>query len=289
MRKLLLLPVLSAFLSLSVWAEAEAITIASFNIQIFGVSKMSKPAVVSILTDIVSRYDLAAVQEVRSVSEEPVLSFMALLPPRYSYVLGPREGRSSSKEQFWIIYDTEKLTLLDSVTWPDPDDIYERNPLGVYFKTAGDFDFILIDNHVKPSDTVPEISALPDVAAYFQTLWHDDDVLIVGDLNADGSYYDERLLIEVFPETGYTIIITNEYDTTTAASSNTYDRIIITKSAEDYYTGNFGVLRYDELFDFEALGLEPKNVSDHFPVWAEFSVDRAGPTPWSAPDPDTSR
>ncbi|GHV72193.1 deoxyribonuclease [Spirochaetia bacterium] len=288
MRKPVLL-VLSFFLPLSVWAEPQTITIASFNIQIFGVSKMSKPAVVSILTDIVGRYDLVAVQEVRSLSGEPVERFMALLPPRYSYVLGNREGRSSSKEQFWIIYDTEKLTLLDSVTWPDTDDIYERNPLGVYFKTGGEFDFILIDNHVKPSDTVQEINALPAVAAYFITLWNDDDVLIVGDLNADGAYYDENLLIEVFPETGYTIIITNDYDTTVAESSNTYDRFIITKSAGEYYTGNFGVLRYDELFDFEELGLQPKNVSDHFPIWAEFSTGRAGPTPWSAPVPDISR
>jgi hypothetical protein len=79
--------------------ESERIRICTFNIQIFGVSKMSKPEVAGMLADIVSRFDLTAVQEVRSAGTEPVERFMALLPERYGHVLGPREGRSSSKEQ----------------------------------------------------------------------------------------------------------------------------------------------------------------------------------------------
>ncbi|GMO38984.1 MAG: hypothetical protein Ta2B_18510 [Termitinemataceae bacterium] len=252
----------------------EFINISSFNIQIFGVSKMSKPEVVTILTDIVSKSDLTAVQEVRSASIDPVENFMSLLPANYAYVIGSREGRSSSKEQYWVIYDTDKLTVIGSATWPDTDDIYERNPFGVYFKTPGKFDFVLIDNHISPSDAENEISALPEVINYYKNLWNEADVLIVGDFNADGKYYDESFLTSIFKDSEYKIIIDNENDTTVAESSNTYDRFIITSSAIEDYNNSYGIIRFDEIYDFSKLTIEPKHVSDHYPIWAQFAVNR---------------
>jgi endonuclease/exonuclease/phosphatase family metal-dependent hydrolase len=252
---------------------SDTITICSFNIQIFGVSKMSKPEVVDILVDIVSQADISAIQEVRSSSEEPVLQFMERLPLRYDYVLGPREGRSSSKEQYWVIYDTSKLELIAIDTWSDPQDIYERNPLGVFFRTKDGFDFIIIDNHIQPSGALAEITALPEVIRYYREFWQETDILVVGDFNADGSYYNEALLESTFPPDEYVIIIGNDVDTTVAASANTYDRFIITSTAIEDYTGNSGVIRFDERYDFSSLSIEPRNVSDHYPIWAEFRVN----------------
>jgi endonuclease/exonuclease/phosphatase family metal-dependent hydrolase len=163
---------------------------------------------------------------------------------------------------------------LGDAVWPDDADIFERSPYAVYFQSTGAFDFILVDNHIQPSGTYKEISALPQVARYYQELWNDPDVFLVGDFNADGSYYDESLLAAVFPEDQFKIIITNEYDTTVAESENTYDRFIITPSALEDYTGNFGVLRLDEAYDFNQYHIKPKEVSDHYPVWAEFYIDR---------------
>jgi hypothetical protein len=159
-------------------------------------------------------------------------------------------------------------------TWPDTEDIYERNPLAVYFETAGSFDFILIDNHIQPGNAAEEIRALPEVIAYYQDFWNEGDVMIVGDFNADGFYYDESLLSAVFPDDAYKIIITNDIDTTLAASDNTYDRFIVTSPAIEDFAENYGVLRFDELYDFDHLGLTPKEISDHYPIWAEFFIDR---------------
>jgi endonuclease/exonuclease/phosphatase family metal-dependent hydrolase len=253
--------------------EKQTISIMSFNIQIFGASKMAKQEVVSILTDIVSQYDLIAIQEVRSVSIDPVLQFMDLLSRKYKYILGPREGRTNSKEQYWTIYNSERLIVIEYESWPDINDKYERNPMGIYFKTISNFDFILINNHIQPSDALSEINTLTEVITYFKDLWKENDVLIVGDFNSDGQYFNESLLYEVFPEDEYTIIITNEYDTTVAESDNTYDRFIITSSAIEDYTGNFGIVRFDEIFDFSSLNILPKQVSDHYPIWAEYYID----------------
>ncbi len=251
-------------------AEAGKIRVYSFNIQIFGKSKMNKPKVVDVLVDIVSRGDVIAIQEVRADSDEPVKQFMELLPAKYDYVLGPREGRTASKEQYWVIYDTEKIEMLDSATYDDVGDRFQRSPMAVHFKSKDGFGFILIDNHIQPSDAAKEIAVLPEVIKYFQDMWKEQDVMVMGDFNADGSYYNEDKLEEVFPTSGYLNVISNEYDTTVASGDNTYDRFIITASAKEDFTGVFGVVYYDKAYDFESLGIEPKDVSDHFPVWAEF-------------------
>ena len=85
--------------------QDDTISILSFNIQIFGKSKMNKPEVVEVLTDIINKFDLIAIQEVRDSSGSSVKYFMSKLDDKYSYYLGPREGRSSSKEQYLIIYN----------------------------------------------------------------------------------------------------------------------------------------------------------------------------------------
>jgi endonuclease/exonuclease/phosphatase family metal-dependent hydrolase len=250
----------------------DALLVYSFNIQIFGDSKMKKTEVVQVLVDVISHADVAAIQEVRAITDEPVKAFMTKLDPKYGYVLGPREGRTSSKEQYWVIYDTSKLEVKDSATFDDRDDRFQRSPMAVYFQTRDKLDFILINNHIQPSDAAEEIGVLTEVIAYFQDKWNEKDVMVVGDFNADGSYYNEKDLINVFPESDYLIILTNEYDTTVAGAedSTTYDRFIITNTAREDYTGNFGVVYFDKLYDFAALGIEPKRVSDHFPIWAEF-------------------
>lgn len=253
-------------------APPETIKIMSFNIQIFGASKMARPEAAWILADIVSKADIIAVQEVRSAGIDPVEQFMVLLPDTYKYVIGPRQGRSSSKEQYWVIYDASKITVLEEDSWPDKDDIFERSPYAVYFKTNGAFDFILLNNHIQPGAAESEIRALPYVVTYYADLWKDPDVLVVGDFNADGQYFDSSLLASIFPETEYKIIFTCE-DTTLAKSRNTYDRFIITNTALEDFTGNFGVIRFDEAYNFNEYSISPVNVSDHYPIWAEFWTD----------------
>jgi hypothetical protein len=81
-------------------------------------------------------------------------------------------------------------------------------------------------------------------------------------------------LSAVFPDDEYRIIITNDIDTTVAASDNTYDRFIVTASAIEDFAESYGVIRFDEIYDFEKLSIEPKEISDHYPIWAEFFIDR---------------
>ena len=92
---LLLLPPLTAY-------STNFIKIASFNIQVFGKSKANKPEVMSILASIISNFDIVAIQEIRDKSGTAIKKLENAVDAKginYEYVIGPRLGRTSSKEQ----------------------------------------------------------------------------------------------------------------------------------------------------------------------------------------------
>lgn len=259
--------------------KAEPLLVASFNLKSYGDSKASNPAVLRVLAGIISRYDLVAVQEIRDADGSAVKALddaVRTLNPAYGIVVGERLGRSSYKEQYAIFYDSSRL-LLDGApyTYDDtgPDDLFEREPLFAHFKTIdGTFDFTLGDIHVKPDEAVAEIARLPQAMSDAAGHYDESDVILCGDLNADGSYYDEEAAASLFPSTSYVWLIGNEIDTTVAASDNTYDRMVATATMAEDFAGQAGAYRFDEELDLASLGLSAADISDHYPVWAAFAL-----------------
>src|SRR5262249_23078797 len=95
----------------------QTIRIATFNIQVFGEKKLEDQRVVSILAAIVRNFDVVAIQEVRSQHQDVIPRFLEFVNDkgrRYRDVLGPREGRTSSKEQYAFIYDSDTIVCDDS-------------------------------------------------------------------------------------------------------------------------------------------------------------------------------
>src|SRR5689334_13668466 len=79
-------------------ATHDTIRVASFNIQVFGRSKLDKPAVMQTITNIVRQFDLVAIQEVRSRDDDILPQFVEMLNAggrHYDFVIGPRLGRSN--------------------------------------------------------------------------------------------------------------------------------------------------------------------------------------------------
>ena len=50
---------------------SDSLLIASFNIQVLGKSKMSKPGVVEVLAQVIRQFDIVAIQEVRAKEDGP--------------------------------------------------------------------------------------------------------------------------------------------------------------------------------------------------------------------------
>jgi endonuclease/exonuclease/phosphatase family metal-dependent hydrolase len=255
----------------------QTIKIASFNIQVFGRSKRAKEEVMDVLVDTVRKFDIVAIQEIRDISETTLDYFLQRINEaegdKYEGIQSERLGRTSSKEQYAFIYNPNKVTFTgSSYVFPDPSDVFEREPFVAGFR-AGNFDFALANVHIKPDDAVNEIASLVYVMGsavdYFE---EDDDVIILGDFNADGSYFSESITTGL-RDTTFVWAVGDNLDTTVAVSDNTYDRIVFAaQTTSEDYTGTSGVLRFDQEY-----GLTPdftKTVSDHYPVWAEFHTDR---------------
>ncbi len=243
----------------------------SFNIQVFGRSKMNKPEVVDILVNIINQFDIIAIQEVRDASGESVPLLVNMLDNRFNYILGPREGRSSSKEQYLYIYDKNIFTPVETWTFEDPDDIFERNPMAVFFETSR-FDFVLINNHISPGSAKVEIAYMPTIMEEVEKIFSEPDVIAVGDFNADGSYFKEVELVNIFPKSKYSQLIPNDVNTTVAVSDNTYDRIIITDNVIEDWTGEYGVYIFEDYYEF--INVRPKDISDHYPVYVELYLNK---------------
>lgn len=257
--------------------QGGSVRIASFNIQVFGEKKLSNPRVRSLLAEIVRNFDVVAIQEVRA-KQDILPSFVDAINAtgrHYDYVVGPRLGRTNSKEQYAFVFDTASIELDRSAlyTVADPDDLLHREPLVGWFRVRGPavdqaFTFSLVNIHTDPDETAQELDALADV---FRAVRDDgrgeDDVIVLGDLNVD----DHHL--------GRLGQIPGIYWAVTGVATNTrgtklYDNLIFSGQATSEYTGRWGV--FDMIREFNLTTEEALEVSDHMPVWAEFNLYEGG-------------
>lgn len=87
----------------------ETLRIGAFNIQVFGVTKASKPEVMDVLADIIRTYDVIAIQEIRDASQTALSALVDLVNTdgsQYDYVVSERLGRTTSMEQYAYIFNT---------------------------------------------------------------------------------------------------------------------------------------------------------------------------------------
>jgi len=255
----------------------EVIRIASFNIQVFGTDKAATNSVMTVLSRIARRFDVLAVQEFRDQTGQAPRAFLDRInrdgPIPYAMVLGPRLGRTDSKEQYAIYYRPAVVTFVDSFTVSNRGNRFERPPLVADF-VAGAFDFRLVVSHVKPEAAAPELAALARLTAALQDS-AERDVILLGDLNADCGYFNENAARHPLRAPGFHWIIPNDAETA-VRSGCTYDRIVLLEATfgHEYVPNSASVFRYDHAFGISRRALV-RAVSDHYPVFAEFSI--AGP------------
>lgn len=255
-------------------AAGDTIKIASFNIQVFGTSKLNKPEVVDVLARVVRRFDVVAVQEVRSTDQSVVPRFVERINAegaRYGHVIGPRLGRTSSKEQYVFIYDTSRIEVQPGsvYTVDDPEDFLHREPLVARFRVRGPppaeaFTFSLVNIHTDPDETDTELDALDDAfVAVRRDGSGEDDVILLGDLNVDDNHLGQ---LGRLPSIAWVI----SGRPTNTRGTKSYDNLLFDRRVTMEFTGYCGVL--DLMAEFGLSMEQALKVSDHLPIWAEFSV-----------------
>ena len=259
--------------------EAETMKIAAFNIQIFGQTKSQKQDVMAVLRDIIREFDIVLIQEIRDASEQTIQNFIETINqmegPDYSFIRSERVGRTSSKEAYAYIYNTETIqfTQESDYVYNDVDDFFEREPYIASFK-AGNFDFVLVGIHTKPDDAYNEIGNLTSVVSSIQSANPNEyDIIVMGDFNADGSYFDEDDTSNLFKASEYNWIITNSMDTM-VKTNYTYDRIVLLGATlnHEYYADSAQVFYFDQAYGLNNQTFVSE-VSDHYPVFAQYKTN----------------
>ncbi len=267
-------------------ATPESVLVGSYNIQAFGPAKLARENTRAALALVSSRFDLLAIQEVGSnastasdaTCEAVMAAFVESLDaaagePRYAYV---------RDDQFAIVYRRDFFELLDWEPYSG-DGAFAYPPLAAHLRVRGaPFDFVIVSVHIRPGAATAEIGALISAASAFVERFGERDVMLVGDFNADGSYYAEGEggSLAGFHPDSFVTVVPNDADTTAAEGENAYDRIQLTAALAEDWTGSWSILRPADITDVSICEGPPSTagteaaLSDHYPVSAEFWTQR---------------
>ena len=230
---------------LPVYLHRGDILIANWNLQIFGQTKASNTILMNKYASIMKKYDIIFVQEIRDSSGEAFQKLCKLMQ-EYECTISSRAGRSTSKEQVGVIHKKNiEIKSFEDYN-PDTHDRWERPPIKVTFQT-NNYTFIAYNIHVKPDNVLNELEYLEQIVT------NTGNVVVLGDLNADCTYYS-RVAQPTF--INWEWIIDDYKDTTVGTTDCAYDRIILNQDMYLEYVGG-GV--YTQGITSE--------MSDHYLVW----------------------
>ncbi|XP_078520464.1 deoxyribonuclease-1-like [Lissotriton helveticus] len=262
-----------------------AFKIGAFNIQIFGDTKMNKDSCSDVIVQILARYDIVVVQEVRDADLSAVTPLMEKLNSicnhNYDYVISDPLGRQSHKEQYLFIYRPNTVSVVESYHYHDQSmysgvDVFSREPFVIKFHSTSTAikEFVMVPLHAAPKDAVKELDALYDVYEDIINEWQTDNILFLGDFNSDCNYVrkGDWCKIRLRTDESFLWLIPDNMDTTVSHTDCAYDRIVASgcEMKEAIVPGSAGVFNFQEVYgltDEEALA-----ISDHFPVEVDLKL-----------------
>jgi deoxyribonuclease-1-like protein len=247
--------------------------VGSFNIQVFGESKFSKPFIRQAILSIISRYDIIFIQEIRDDKNKAIFELLKELNAdtgrNYHALVSTRMGRGEMKEQYAYFFDSKIVKPLDSYVFNDVQDQFSREPYIARFAALGRT-FTLAGIHVAPTDVRAELRALKEVHRDVKKRFHDDNLLIMGDFNADCLYYKPAEGFDFFDEK-VTLLVGDDEDTTVSPSSCAYDRVLGFGSFLEHVS-EAKAFNFQEVFQYDLES--SKLISDHYPI--EFTIESSG-------------
>ncbi|NWY49749.1 DNSL2 protein, partial [Chionis minor] len=254
--------------------------VGAFNIQAFGDTKMSNEEVAGIIISILRRYDVVLVQEVRDSDLSAVTQLMEQLnsvsTSPYDYEISGPLGRDNYKEMYLFIYRTDIVSVVDTYQYEDPQDVFSREPfiLRVSAPRTKVEEFVLVPLHSAPHDAVAEIDALYDVYLAIVNKWGTDNIMFLGDFNADCAYVQpsDWSAIRLRTSDVFKWLLPDSTDTTVGKSDCAYDRIVVcgAKLKRSIVPNSATIYNFQRAFQLEQE--EALAVSDHYPVEVKLSA-----------------
>ena len=254
------------------------ISVATFNMESFNQTKARKLAVIDIYLRILRQFDVIALQEIQSDTDDLLPRLTSQLNSHgdtFDYVIGPRVGPKGMTEQLGFIFklDTVEIDRNALYSIDDRDNLLTREPLVAWFRARGvaadqAFTFSLVNVHVDPNRARDEIPVLRDIMFKVREDGrNEDDVIMLGDF-APG--YRKRPELVDIADIGWAIGTAP----TLTDGSRSVDNIAFQKTSTVEFTGRAGV--FDFLREYNLSMEQAQEVSDHMPVFAVFSFFEGG-------------
>ncbi len=245
------------------------------------------------IAEIVRRFDVLAIQEVKRDTSGLKLLVNEFLGPSWGMVLSDVSGGSKgNNERLSFIYDKRRVQpsgLAGEIVLPptpdgNPAQQFDRTPYIVGFQARQE-KFSLLTTHIRygenANDRLGEIKTLAQhIATEIRkraTSGSDEENLIVlGDFNIDDR--GDNPLFKAFVSTGLMVPsqllnLRTTYDT----KPKFYDQIAWFMDGLDLPSnGRAGVIDFSGAVFKEMSLMEMSfRLSDHFPLWTEFLIDRS--------------
>ncbi|WP_225850235.1 endonuclease/exonuclease/phosphatase family protein [Streptomyces sp. HPF1205] len=253
------------------------------------------------IAEIVSHFDVVAVQEVRA-NMKALRHMMKALGPDWGFILTEvNRGRAGNDERMAFVFDTRRakpsglageLTLPERVRKNSPD--FARRPYAVSFR-CGAQTLVLVTLHIRfgqPEDRLPELLGIAEWLrdwAKTESEWG-HNLIVLGDMNI-GS--EEDPLYKAFTSTGLRPPAELRKVPRTVFTSDTrdafYDQIAWFHEEDGNgrghrpvlsmrFTGNAGFVDFGgPILSARRMSLHDLSwrISDHYPLWVEFATDPA--------------
>ncbi len=258
------------------------IRIATFQLGRLDETKLANPRVADVLTRLLPRFDLIALQGVRGKNQGVLIRLIerlnAVSGRTYDFATCPTQQRDALEHYSVFLFDRARIDV-DQSTIHFVEDRLGRiriKPLVGLFRVRGPesneaFTFKLLNVEADPDRTSTELDLLADA---FRAVRDDgsgeDDVILLGDLESDDRHLGQlgRLL-------GVTPLLAGTPSVpTTVRGANLLDNILLDRLATREFTGRVEVV--DMMQEFELTMPGAQEVSEHLPVWAEFSIYEGG-------------
>lgn len=217
----------------------KSMLLASWNIKEFGHLNERLPESYFYIAEIISKFDIVAVQEVKSKLDD-LLRIMKLLGSKWKYVITDiTEGDDGNRERFAYIYDSRKvqhsglsgeIVLWDAITQDSNIKQLKRTPAITGFK-AGWKSFAIINVHFQPGHKEEQaqkrkeeirllLKALEEKRKK-KHLWS-ENLIILGDTNL---YSEDIQMVQSFVDNGYRESQSLMGKFTNVSKSEVYDRM----------------------------------------------------------------
>jgi deoxyribonuclease-1-like protein len=257
---------------------ANTVIVGSFNIQRLGPAKLADPWVMEKFAEVIRRFDVIALQEITSKDQRTLPTLIDVvnqLGSRYSYAISPRIGRDETGyyEQYAYVFDTARIAGGAEYCYvvQDDADVLHREPYVGRFQTlfpGQPFQFSLINIHTDPDEISYELDVLATVFKNVREFeYPEDDVMLLGDLNADPGK------LQQLGQIPGTLPLINGIPTNTR-KNKTLDNILVDGQLTREFTGRAGVIDLEQMFGVQLSDAE--RISDHLPIWAEFTASEFG-------------